>query len=421
MSHWFHRNPLKATAVVNFDLKMIVSDSQALKLCSELRQARSRLLDIVADANHEVHVLETAFNHYLSLLQGFLVAVDEEAGESKLRYSVRFRWTHSMMGNTPETQQDVMFELVSISHNVAMWYAKHAAKIAGKDDITMEEAKEIHKCLRKAAGILTAMQNQFKGQLLEKTSEGSDLDPHVIAAYINQCTAEAQEVTIARAIEMKHNPGLISSLAHETSKMFTNAVDALVSLEVPKFGKWKKYLQIKSAFYMAYAYCYAGENLLNQEKCGDAIRALQESEKFYAEAGKLCKEYATMKGSGGVSAKPEQHLFFRRLAPLIRRTLEKCQRENGFIFHQKVPYDVPELELKATYGLASPEDFQMPSPHPLWTPVTYKAFDLSNAIKSDPSNSKAAGKAEGDLPPVKEAPIHQSTQEPKTHSGCVIS
>lgn len=27
------------------------------------------------------------------------------------------------------------------------------------------------------------------------------------------------------------------------------------------------------------AYCYAGENLLAQEKCGEAIRALQESHK----------------------------------------------------------------------------------------------------------------------------------------------
>lgn len=421
MAHWFHRNPLKATAVVNFDLKMIVSDGQAIKLCSELRQARSRLLEIVADASHEIAGLETVYNNYLSLLQGFLNAVDERGGESKLRHSIRFRWTHSMLGNTPQAQQDVVFELISISHNVAMWYTKHAAKIAGKDDISMDEAKEVHKCLRKAAGILTFMQDHYNGQLLEKSPEGSDLDPHVMTAYINQCTAEAQEVTIARAIEMKHNPGLISALAHETAKMFTTAADALATLDAARFGKWRKYLQIKSVFYMAYAHCYAGENLLSQEKCGDAIRALQESEKCYADAAKLCKEYAALKGAGGVTAKPEQHLFFRRLGAVVRRTLEKCERENGFIFHQKVPYDPPELEVRATYGLASPEEVQIPDANPLWTPVTYAAFDLSRAFPTDPANSKAATKAEGDLPPVKEAPIPQSKQEPKTHSGCTVS
>ena len=33
MAHWFHRNPLKATNDVKFDLKMVAADSQALKIC----------------------------------------------------------------------------------------------------------------------------------------------------------------------------------------------------------------------------------------------------------------------------------------------------------------------------------------------------------------------------------------------------
>ena len=41
-------------------------------------------------------------------------------------------------------------------------------------------------------------------------------------------------MTIARAIELKHNPGLISALAHETSKMFTTAADNLHTLDQAK-------------------------------------------------------------------------------------------------------------------------------------------------------------------------------------------
>ena len=41
-------------------------------------------------------------------------------------------------------------------------------------------------------------------------------------------------MTIARAIELKHNPGLISALAHETSKMFTTAADNLHTLDQSK-------------------------------------------------------------------------------------------------------------------------------------------------------------------------------------------
>ena len=68
---------------------------------------------------------------------------------------------------------------------------------------------------------------------------------------MNQCSAEAQEVTIARAIELKHNPSLISSLAYETSKMFTTAADSLSTLDQKIFGHWRAYFQLKAKFYMS--------------------------------------------------------------------------------------------------------------------------------------------------------------------------
>ena len=105
------------------------------------------------------------------------------------------------------------------------------------------------------------------------------MDIRVISAYLNQCTAEAQEVTIARAIELKHNPNLVSSLAYETSKMFTTAADSLSTLDMKIFGHWRAYFNLKAKFYMSQAFNYQGENLLGQDKCGEAIRSLQESEK----------------------------------------------------------------------------------------------------------------------------------------------
>ena len=50
----------------------------------------------------------------------------------------------------------------------------------------------------------------------------------------------------------------------------------------------------------------------------------------YGHAIELSKEYAKTKGPGTM-AKPEQHSFFRRLSPIVKRTLEKCERENGFM------------------------------------------------------------------------------------------
>lgn len=50
----------------------------------------------------------------------------------------------------------------------------------------------------------------------------------------------------------------------------------------------------------------------------------------YQDAVQICKQYAGMKGPG-TTARLDQHLFFRKLAPLVKRTLDKCERENGFM------------------------------------------------------------------------------------------
>jgi hypothetical protein len=57
----------------------------------------------------------------------------------------------------------------------------------------MEEAKEVHASLRKAAGVFKLIERDFSPKLIERQMEAGDLDPRVISAYATQCTAEAQE------------------------------------------------------------------------------------------------------------------------------------------------------------------------------------------------------------------------------------
>ena len=80
------------------------------------------------------------------------------------------------------------------------------------------------------------------------------------------------------------------------------------------------------------AYNYCGEDLLAADKCGEAIRALQESESCLNKAKALCKAYATTKGPAAAErVRPDQHNVFKRLEPMVKRTLEKCNRENGLM------------------------------------------------------------------------------------------
>ena len=63
--------------------------------------------------------------------------------------------------------------------------------------LTTEDAKEMHRCLRLAAGIFKEMHANYTGRLMGAVAKGSDTDPRILIAFINQCTAEAQEGIIS--------------------------------------------------------------------------------------------------------------------------------------------------------------------------------------------------------------------------------
>lgn len=50
-------------------------------------------------------------------------------------------------------------------------------------------------------------------------------------------------------------------------------------------------------------------------------------------------------------------------------------------YHQKVAYDPPILELKATYGLAAPETYTPPALNPLWSKEVYEKMNSKMAPK----------------------------------------
>ncbi|XP_071281668.1 BRO1 domain-containing protein BROX isoform X4 [Agelaius tricolor] len=253
MTHWFHRNPLKATAPVSFNFYGVATTPAATKVCNDLRLSRTQLLELFTDSSCNPEMMKNAADFYFSLLQGFILSLDDSSQECKLRYIQNFKWTDTLQGQVPSAQQDAMFELVSMGFNVALWYTKYASRLAGKEDITEDEAKDVHRSLKIAAGIFKHLKESHIPKLITPVEKGRDLEARLTESYIIQCQAEAQEVTIARAIELKHNPGLIAALAYETANFYQKADQTLSSLDPTYAGKWRKYLNLKSCFYMAYS------------------------------------------------------------------------------------------------------------------------------------------------------------------------
>ncbi|XP_065185329.1 BRO1 domain-containing protein BROX-like [Sycon ciliatum] len=456
MAHWFHRNPLKATLPQTFDaLRTAARSGDANKLLTDLKLAREKFLNLLRVPEKKVEDVLEAADAYFGLLQGLLVAVaggkaeepapkpeqpaegDAEAaaesapvpaGESKLRKLLLFKWTDTLHGKEASSSKDAQFEYVCMLFNLALWYTKHSAKLAGTESVTLkvDEAKEVFGTLRTAAGIFQHIEQNEVHKLAQPAAKTTDFDERLLQAYSMQCLAEAQEVTLARAMELKHKNSLVSSLSAETSKMFIVAADTLNSVDQVLVAKWQKYLTLKSVIYKAYAYSYLGLSVLEGDKCGEAIACLRESKSLAMKAAQMCKEYAKTTGPG-TSAKPLEHPFFQRLQPNVQTVLDKCERENGFIYFQKVPEEVPQLDYNATHGLVKPDQYTPTSMSAQWTAKVYDSFDAHKfpdaRVLEAAEKDKAKGGAEKkeEIPSVPEPNVSTETGYAKSQSGCVIS
>ncbi|ULT86366.1 hypothetical protein L5515_006040 [Caenorhabditis briggsae] len=427
MSHWFHRNPIKPTEFVKFELKGVLTTDTCSKICGELRLRRDKLVGQFKNASNDLDEVTKEFNEYLRLFAGFLIEIqssvadleNKDAGNknSKLIPLIRFKWGNSMLPQTATEVSDTWFEALSMIQCMAMWLTKHAASMAGKDEVRESDAKECLQCLRQAGGMFQYVKEESARLSGANEVEGSDFDPKVMETYILTATAEAQEVIVARAIEMKHDDGLISSLSAVTASIFSKAEQSLNNLPDDQFARWRRYLQLKHHFYLAYAYAFLGQKQLSEDKCGEAVRACKQGKAEYEIAKEMAAMYATATGPG-TRIKPEQHLFFRRIEPLLNRHLEKAERENGFIYHQKVPDEIPQLDVEATYGLAKLDSFKYPPPAEMWNTAVYSAFDLTKANMPDFTKIK---KSKSKLDPVHEEKIYQTEKDPSNSSGCVIA
>lgn len=428
MSNWFHRNPLKATSKVSFELGSVAESIAARSICNDAATFRAGLLKLLSDPGIGTEMLLNKTKQYVSLLMGFVNPPENSQDtENQLRNHFSFKWSNSVnLKHTPPiVDSDVLFEVCSMVFNVALWLSKHAAKVAAQDEISQSDALEVHSSLRQAAGIFQFLRDQAVPNLLRQPKVGQDLHNDILDAYLEQSKAEAQEITVARAIEQKHQPSLIAGLARLTASIYEKAGLALRLCDPKVMGKWTKYLEFKRHCYEACAYVYFSESLLKEEKVGAGIAVIADAEKEYKIAVELGKAYGKSDGVG-LSAKPAEHCFFRRLGQLVENTRRKLERENSIIFHQRVQTVAPEFNLTATYGVVEPKapEFDL-TPDPRWKDA-YMGFNqkkLLESIVQKNAKKDKKGKTEQEAPveAIPEKPIFSTDKEPKNDSGCTIS
>jgi hypothetical protein len=102
--------------------------------------------------------VETALRLYLALVRGLLLQPGEDVtAASKLSQTLTFRWSDSLLAGAT-VRRDAVFETGSMLMNVAFWQMRHAVLVAVRPTVSMDDAKEVHSSLRKAAGLIKFVQ-----------------------------------------------------------------------------------------------------------------------------------------------------------------------------------------------------------------------------------------------------------------------
>ena len=288
-----------------------------------------------------------------------------------MRAATLFKWRDTVSRKVAEVE-DIQGDIVCMLMNVGLWHCLHASTLAGSapssDEAVAEEtSKRIYHALRAASAYF---QHVERDQLKLLTYEpNTDFDERIVKCMAAQCLAEAQEVTTQRARKKGYKPQLVAGIARDEFDRFEAALVLLATMDDKRVGPLKSYLQFKSAFYGAFALCYTGIHLFQEEKVGASVKALTKATDEINKARELSIAYrrAAAKTSGnraGAGSAVDETPEFTELATRIRQALDKSKHENSLIYHQKLPLD--DEPMLPAQSLVKADVYQAPMASAKW-------------------------------------------------------
>ena len=410
-THWFHRNLLKFTALQEFNCESTCKGPLAQKIINDVKMARFDLLNSIFELYESRENLMKKYELYVSLIKGVCdpgsdfcetsVPTENNAGNStgqiqepgqatnqtkpknskiikvSPRYYFGFKWTDSLDTSIDKNSKnpksldriDAYYDLTSVTILVAIYLSKLANRVASQPDTTMEDAKEIHTCLKLAGSMFKFTKENLISFLKDSVSlehqSWSDLDPRILETYSIQCQAELLEVTIARAIKMGHKPHLIASLSQDCQKLFKHAFEKLDSTndeDEKKVEKWQYYLTLKQQIYSAIAYGYYGFAIKGDDKMsGYATGYLASAVSILKIAkNKHSKSYNKTAGAGS-DCKPNEHPFFYKITEDIGKMHKETDQERQMVYGMPLPNEgaLPDPSYKNEVGKLYAPGFTM--------------------------------------------------------------
>jgi len=228
-------------------------------------------------------------------------------------------------GRISLTVPSIAYEKVCILFN----YAALATQISEAQNLDSEEGlKTANKKLQVAAGIFSALKDRVVGAIEQEPTP--DLDPETLSVLSSLCLAQAQELVVQKALKDKMKPNIVAKLSACADDLFADVLKNMQKESVRNLWdkEWVPVVSGKQALYNGIAQ-YHQSRVNNAEKAiGEEISRLKYAMDLFSAA-------ATRSGASNLAGSAEWH-------KRTERALTDAQKDNDFIYHERVP-DVKAL------------------------------------------------------------------------------
>nr|XP_053638319.1 tyrosine-protein phosphatase non-receptor type 23-like isoform X2 [Cherax quadricarinatus] len=252
--------------------------------------------------------------------------------------SITFNW-YDLYSSVVYNVTDIKYEMACILYNIGALHTDLGAMDARNTPDGMKISCTHFQC--------AAWAFQHLRETYPQPRE-SDLSPTLLTFMYNVALAQAQECILEKSMTDNRKPTIIAKVAMQVVEYLRAAMkslwsgkstDAVVTEIVGsrKLKMWHRYCEFKMTYHSAVALLYQGMQAEEQQKMGERLAYYQAAVDTLNEASKIAKNLE------------QQELITESLTfshDVMGGKLTAAQKENEFVYHEKVPpiSSLPEVK-----------------------------------------------------------------------------
>ncbi|KAK7498289.1 hypothetical protein BaRGS_00010549 [Batillaria attramentaria] len=242
-----------------------------------------------------------------------------EGGEA----AITFTWEDNQTGRD-HIIADIKFEQACILYNIGALHSNLGAIDTRQNAEGMKVSCTHFQC---AAWAFEHLRDHFGS-----SGMSTDMAHELLTFHINVMLAQAQECILEKSMIDSRKNTITAKVSAQVVEFYRQSVKNLDQcnneqlINSRSYKDWKKRIDLKIAFYQCITHYYMGRQVEDQQKWGERLAYFQAAQDKLNEAVKLSKNEV-----------PEMQEALRFAQDVVGGKLAAAQKDNDFIYHEKIP------------------------------------------------------------------------------------